>query len=101
MIDEKKEEAALLAIHAVLVLARAMAYNKAPHEEIAAVLDDAELLPMLILRNTDQTEFFRMMLKGLAERFPGFGGALDAFDLNREQLDSFLGRKPGKIRGAG
>lgn len=84
MVKPEKQEPALLAINAVLVLARAMAYEKAPHAAIADVLDSAEYLPMLLLEATDQTALFRATLDGLASRYPGFNLALQKFDAEGE-----------------
>jgi hypothetical protein len=78
MIRPDKHDDALRAIHRLLVYARKMAAEKAPHEDLFAVLDVAELLPMLFLEPTDKTEFFRQMISD--NKNPGFVAALDAFD---------------------
>lgn len=49
---------ALYALNAVLVQARLMALERAPHDKIAKVLDVAELLPMLIAEKDEATAPF-------------------------------------------
>lgn len=79
MIDPQKEKNALAAINAVLVLARALAYEgKSP--EVAEVLDVAEYLPILILDGRDRTADFREQLVGLASKYPDFELAVRRFD---------------------
>ena len=78
MIRPDRHDDALRAIHFLLVKAREMAAEKAPHEDIFAVLDVAELLPMLFLEPTDKTDFFREMISD--DRYGAFVAALDAFD---------------------
>ena len=78
MIRPDKRDDALRAINRLLVYARMMAADKAPHEDIFNVLDVAELLPMLFLEERDRTEFFREMLTDT--RYPAFVAALDVFD---------------------
>jgi hypothetical protein len=80
MIRANKTKAALLAIHAVLVRARYLAYKKEPVERIARILDIAELLPMLILRDEEMTDTFREHIAGLSQLDPGFKLALQKFD---------------------
>jgi hypothetical protein len=80
MIQQNKARAALLAINAVLVRARYLAYKKEPLERIARILDIAELLPMLILRDEDMTHSFREHIAGLSQLDPGFKLALQKFD---------------------
>lgn len=80
MINVEKQKSALWAINAVLVMARAMAYDRAPHADLADVLDTAEYLPMLMLETADRTSAFRETLACLAQRYPRFGIALQRFD---------------------
>jgi hypothetical protein len=80
VIAREKLEHALLALNAVLVRARVMAFEHAPHQEIAKVLDVAELLPMLILESGDATARFRGQLEGLVEMDQGFKFALQRFE---------------------
>jgi hypothetical protein len=75
-----KERVALWSINAVLVVARALAYERASHELLADVLDTAEYLPLLLLHTSDETAHFRDMLAGLADRDQRFQIALDRFD---------------------
>ena len=78
MIRADKHDGALRAIHMMLVYARQMAAEHSSHDDLFAVLDVAELLPMLFLDPSDKTDFFREMLAD--ERFPAFVAALDTFD---------------------
>lgn len=80
MIRKGKWQNALAALNSVLVVARAMAYEKRPHEELALVLDAAEYLPTLISRATDETEMFRATIVGLLDTDPRFNIALEKFD---------------------
>ena len=80
MIAQDKINSALHALNAVLVQARLMAFERAPHEELAKVLDIAELLPTLIARQDDTTEKFRGQLEALVQLNEGFGVALQRFD---------------------
>jgi hypothetical protein len=80
MIAHGKMDNALHALNAVLVQARWMAFERAPHEELAKVLDVAELLPMLISRRDETTAQFRGHLEDLVQMNAGFGFALQRFD---------------------
>lgn len=80
MIRPEKYENALLALNAVLVWARKMAYEKADYEQIAEVLDAAEELPTLFIRKDDMTDYFRDVLLMLASKYQGFGLAVERFD---------------------
>jgi len=79
MISQGKTTAALLALNAVLVHARTMAFEQRPYSTIAKVLDIAELLPLLLARDDDTTESFRLQLEGLAGIDEGFKSALRHF----------------------
>jgi hypothetical protein len=80
MIQADQRDAALHALHRILVIARTMAFERKPHDEIAKVLDVAELLPMLMVRPEDTTEEFRTHLEGLISIDRVFLVALDCFD---------------------
>jgi hypothetical protein len=80
MVDPKRINNALAAVNAVLVAARAMAYDKRPHAELAEVLDVAEYLPRLLAEPEDRSAEFREQLAGLASKYPSFGVAVDRFD---------------------
>ena len=60
---------ALQALHAIFVLARMMAYE-ANEEELARLMDDAEILPKYLAETRDATTDFRMALEALADRYP-------------------------------
>ncbi|WP_043432498.1 hypothetical protein [Cystobacter fuscus] len=79
MISNLKSRNALSAINAVLVLARSMAHE-GRSGDVAAVLDVAEYLPMLMLEPADRTEEFRNQLADLAQRDSAFALALARFD---------------------
>lgn len=80
MIEPSKHRSALRALNFVLVMARKMAFERAPHETIAKVLDWAEVLPMLMLEEEDRTATFRSYLEALVEIDASFSGALARFD---------------------
>lgn len=80
MIRSDKHDRALQAINAVLAEARFMAGTHAAYDELVAVLDVAEYLPMLFLRADDQTDHFRATLLALAAKFPRTGLAVQHFD---------------------
>ena len=79
MIADSKRRNALNAINAVLVLARSMAYE-GKSSDVAAILDVAEYLPLLMLESGDRTEEFRKQLVDLAQRYSAFALALARFD---------------------
>jgi hypothetical protein len=80
MVPNERHQNALRAMNRVLVLARSMAYERLPHEEIASVLDVVEYLPRLLADERDQAAAFRGCLEDLAARWPLFGDALEVFD---------------------
>jgi hypothetical protein len=80
MIADGRLNDALYALNAVLVQARFMAFEQRPHEIIAQVLDEAELLPMLIARKDDTTDEFRAHLEELIRIDEAFSCALQRFD---------------------
>jgi hypothetical protein len=80
MIGPEKLPSALYALHTILVLARQMAYDRNPHEEIAGVLDAAEYLPQLLAGGQDETHEFREHLKELSSKYPRFDLALQRFE---------------------
>jgi hypothetical protein len=80
MISGEKHNDALYALNGVLIHARTLAFEQAPHQKLAKVLDIAELLPMLFLERRDATESFRGQLEALVEIDEGFTLALLRFD---------------------
>lgn len=78
MIRAEKHDRALEAINIILVYARAMAAERAAYEDLVAVLDVAEYLPMLFLQTADTTDHFRDMLSDT--KHPAFQAALERFD---------------------
>jgi hypothetical protein len=74
--------AGLKAIHRILVQARWLADRQADHQKIAAVLDSAELMPMLLMQQPRPDECsFRDLLDDLSQRYPEFQGILEEYDL--------------------
>jgi hypothetical protein len=82
MISAEKASLALKAIHELIIQARFMAYNDQDHRVIAELLDYTELLPCLILEQSDRTKEFREVLAQIADTFPICGAALQRFDEN-------------------
>jgi hypothetical protein len=80
MITESKLNNALYALNAVLVQIRLMAFEQRPHETLARVLDEAEVLPTLIARRDDTTSEFRAHLEELVGIDEAFAHALQRFD---------------------
>lgn len=68
MIRPEKVPNALYALQGVLVRARTMAYEGAPGEELADLLDTAEILPRFIASEEDETDRFRQHLEEVAKR---------------------------------
>lgn len=80
MIRKGKWHNALAALNSVLVVARAMAYERRNHEELANVLDVGEYLPLLIAGPNDETDFFRATIVGLVAIDERFNMAVEKFD---------------------
>ena len=80
MIHESKRRQALLAIQAVMIGGRTMAYSKADHKDIARVLDIGEYLVSLFIESRDRTEVFRENLVELANAYEELGWAISKFD---------------------
>lgn len=83
MISNAKENGALRAINAILFLCRSLAYET-QQNQLADILDTAEYLPLLMLKDEDETETFRAQLVGLAEKYPSFALALQRFDASAD-----------------
>ena len=98
MIRPDKERNALLALQAVLIHARSMAYDQVPYGKVAEILDDAEILPSFLASETDETENFRKVLVKVAERYKG-RRALDLFD-GPPPGSGGAPRPPTSLRGA-
>jgi len=80
MIRESHAKQALYAINEILVLARTMAFENEPHENLAQLLDAAEELPLLIARDDDTTDEFRCAIESLTFAHPELRSALEKFD---------------------
>ena len=79
MVRPEKLHGALIALHGVLVWARKLANEGAPHRDIADILDWAELLPTLIVSPRDETDWYRQCLEAIVAKH-GCGFVLQAFD---------------------
>lgn len=80
MIHESKRRQALLAIQAVMIGGRTMAYSKADHKDIARVLDIGEYLVSLFVEIKDRTEDFRENLVALADAYEELRWAIHRFE---------------------
>lgn len=69
MIAPDKLGKALYALQGILIQARALAYESGDPKVIAGLLDCAEHLPRLIARASDETDSFRAMVEGVAQRY--------------------------------
>ncbi len=79
MIRTDKLNNALYALQGVLIRARSLAYEGAPHEKLATILDAAEYLPFLIASKIDETDTFRACIANVATEF-SCGYVLSRFD---------------------
>jgi hypothetical protein len=64
MIRPDKLSSALYTLQGVLIRARTLAYGSGTPQQLASLLDDAEYLPRLIARESDETDRFRRVLDG-------------------------------------
>jgi hypothetical protein len=69
MIDQSKLPSALAALQAVLIKARDMAYEKVNHEDIAEILDYAEILPAMIASDENKTDAYISTIEEISKRF--------------------------------
>jgi hypothetical protein len=79
VIRPEKTEQALWALHRILVHARWMAHE-AGHEQLASLLDAAEILPKHLADEGDATEAFRQALADLAQEHPACSSLVEQFD---------------------
>lgn len=79
MVDPNRQEQAFRALHCVLIEARLMALEGATSDELAGVLDWAELLPVFLNGGQDKTDDFRNVLDVLTRQNPRFRPAKLAF----------------------
>ena len=80
MIRQGKWKSSLFALNSVLVTARAMAYERRNHDDLANVLDAAEYLAILIVSPNDETDMFRATIAGLVDIDERFRHAVEKFD---------------------
>jgi hypothetical protein len=79
MVSPDKQTQALRALQIILVRARAMAYEQKA-DDLAKLLDWAEIFPFLIGCDRDETATVRSYLEAVVKQFPGCVYALAAFD---------------------
>jgi len=79
MIRPEKFRNAFYALQGVLIRARRMAAENAPHPELVKLLDYSEELPRLLAASRDETTAFRANLAEVAEKF-GCAFMLQRFD---------------------
>lgn len=77
--SQDKAAAAARALQVVVTKARSYAYDQAPYDKIADILDRAEYLAALICEEHDQTVVFRGYLEEAA-KLHACMNALAAFD---------------------
>jgi hypothetical protein len=92
MIKEEKYKHAIYALHQIFVRGRFMAYTEMPYQDIAQLLDYAEIMPEFIACETDETEKFLGYLKSIVETFPNLRYILDTFN-SEENPYGFLKQK--------
>jgi hypothetical protein len=80
MIKPEKMNAALYALHIIMVEGRWMAYQNEDPKKIAKLLDWGEIMPELMRFKEDETDRFRLYLQGIVDDFPRCKRALKAFD---------------------
>jgi hypothetical protein len=66
-------------LHRLVLLARLMAYQRKGHDEIAAVLDDADYLAQEMAASAGLQPTFEERLEGLAEGKPHYAGILEEY----------------------
>jgi hypothetical protein len=76
--DEKR--AAIAAIQGMIIQARLLAYGKAPHVQIAELLDQCEYLPGLLLEKGDHSVEFTQALRDLSMRVPSCRYVFDQYE---------------------
>jgi hypothetical protein len=84
--DPERLQRAMLALNSILVMLRHAATEEGSRERIYAVLDSAELMPLLIMKGDYKR--FEEMLEALAETHPREGAlALRKFRHGDESLE--------------
>ncbi len=68
MIRPEKLPNAYYALHGIIIRARAMANERASGNDLADLLDAAEMLPRLIASERDETDTFRQYLAEIASK---------------------------------
>lgn len=79
MLTDEKQANAIKVIQQLVIFGRKMAYDKVSHEKIAALLDDIEYLPVLMLKSEDVTDEFRKYIEDIAVEH-NLGMILGMFD---------------------
>ena len=89
MIREEKYKQALWALHQIFVQGRFMAFRKESYDDIANLLDYAEIMPKYIASEDDETERFLRSLESLAKTFPKLQVILDEFNAESNPFESY------------
>ena len=92
MIRPEKTEAALAALHRILVQARWLAHE-AGAADVALLLDAAEVLPSYLTEDEDLTEAFRQTLADIANDYASCATSLHT-SICPNQLPSSRPKKP-------
>jgi hypothetical protein len=74
MIAPERVPAALYALHRILIQARYLVGEKAEAKKLYALLDHAEILPVMIGNQLDESDAYAGMLESLGEQSPEFAG---------------------------
>lgn len=78
--EKNQQKPALDAIQAIVIQARFLAFNEGSHQEIAALLDQAEyLLGRLSVNAPDWQSIFTDVLKDLSVNFPDIRFVYESF----------------------
>ncbi len=85
MIEKSKTNAALEALHLVILKGRSMAYEKEPHQRIADLLDAAEYLVAIMRNQKDMTDTFGRCIAEISETY-GCRHALVVFNEARDDV---------------
>lgn len=78
MIAASRQRGALRALSTIFTLTRNMALTG--ESGVAEILDYAELLPVMMLSEKDETQEFRRYLQEIASRYPEFQLAADKYE---------------------
>ena len=80
MIKPEKNNAALYALHKIMVNARFLVLKREALDDVAVLLDYAEAMPRMFVSEEDETDTYRDYINGLSDRFPYCRYILKNFD---------------------